>query len=226
MIEATQVRLQAVVVAAAPVLGLIGATVHPYIGDLANNGLSARVIADDPARWAWAHTIEMAANVLAILAIVAIGRYLWASGERLYSFIAVPLIATALVLFASVLGMSLIWSAMVEAGLPLVPAMEAVELWYAPVTLVILLTAGLGILSLALSIYRSRVLSPRLTWLVVAATIAGGLTLLIEATWGEQLYNVTAVVAFWPLAYRMWLDATEAPVLAAGPASPRSAPTV
>lgn len=215
MSEVTQVQLQAVLIVVTPIVGLIGATVHPYISDIADNELTAKIITDDPTRWAWAHIIEMAANVLAILAIFAIGRYLWASGERLYSFIAVPLIATALVLFTSVLGMSLIWSAMVEAGLPLVPVMEAVEPWYAPVTLVILLTFGLGTLSLAISVYRSHVLNREWSWVVAAAIVVSAATILIEASWGEQLFNVVAMVAFWPLAYRMWIDAPQPPSLVA-----------
>ncbi len=209
MRDVTQARLQAVVVALFPVVGLIGATLHPYIGDLGDNAETARVVAAGPTRWAWAHIIEMGANVLLVLAVIAVGRYLFASGERLWSFIAVPLITTALVLLTAIYGMAVLFTAMVEAGTPLVPVMEAVEPWYAPLTIVILLTAGLGFLSLAVAIHRSHVFSPRLSRVVVAATVVGVLTISIPATWGEQLFNVIAMVAFWPFAYRMWPDTTE-----------------
>ena len=37
---------------------------------------------------------------------------------------------------------------------------------------------------------------------------------------GGQVLNVVAIVAFWPLAYRMWPGATELPVVVAAPPSP------
>ncbi len=215
MPDITRARLKAVVVALFPVIGLVGATLHPSISDLGDNAETARVIADGPTRWAWAHIIEMGANVLAVLAVVAIGSYLMASGERLWSFVAVPLITTGLVLFTAVLGMALLFTAMVEVGAPLVPVMEELEPWYAPITTVILLTARPGFLALAFAIHRSRVLSQRVSRVVVTATVVGALTLWIPTTWGEQLFNVAAIVAFWPLAYRMWVDTTEAPAVVA-----------
>ena len=226
MSEVMQARLRAVVVAVAPVVGLIAAFYHPYIGDLAGNAETARVVAADPTRWAWAHVILMGAHVLLVLAIVWIGSYLRASGERLWSFIAVPLITAGIVLFTAVLGMSVSFSAMNEVGAPLEAVLDAVDPWYLPITFTILITAGLGFLSLAAAIYRSRVLSRELSWVVSAAIVVVTLTLLIPASWGEQVFNVAAIVAFWPLACRMWLDTTEAPGLVMGPASSRSARTV
>ena len=169
MTELTQARLGAIAVAAFPVVGLLAATYHPFIGDLADNEATARVIAADPTRWGWSHVAEMGANVLAVLGILALGAYLRASGERTWSFIAVPLIATAMILFTAVLGMSVIWAAMSEAGSPIVPVMDATETWYAPVTLVILVAIGLGLPALAVSVYRSHVLSPPLSRIVAAA---------------------------------------------------------
>ncbi len=221
MSEITQARLQAIVIVIAPVVALIGASIHPYIADLADNAATARVVEANPTRWAWAHLIEMGGNVLLVLAIISIGSYLRASGERLWSFIAVPLITAGVVLFTSVLGMALTFSAVSETGAPLEPVLIALDPWYAPVTLVILATAGLGFLSLAMSIYRSQVLGRRLTWVVTAAVVVFHLTFLIPATWGEQVFNVAAIVAFWPLAYRMWLDTTGAPMVAtAAPGAP------
>ena len=74
MPELTQARLRAAVIIIAPVVGLIGATVHPYIGDLEDNAETARVIADDTTRWAWAHVIEMGGNALFVLAVIARSR--------------------------------------------------------------------------------------------------------------------------------------------------------
>ena len=220
MSEVMQARLRAGVVAIAPVVWLIGATYHPYIGDLADNAETAAVVAADPTRWAWAHVIEMGGNVLLVLAVVWIGSYLRASGERLWSFIAVPLITVGIVLFTAVLGMSLSFSAMHEVGAPLEAVMDAVDPWYLPITLVILITAGLGFLSLAAAIYRSRALSRELTWVATAAIVMVALTLLVPSTWGEQVLSVAAMVAFWPLAYRMWQNTIEAPVVTAAPPSP------
>ena len=217
MSEIAQTRLRAAVIAIAPVVALIGASYHPYIGDLADNAATVRVVEADPTRWAWAHVIEMGGNVLLVLAVISIAGYLRASGERLWSFIAVPLITAAVVLLTAVYGMSLIWSAMSEVGTPIEPVMEAVEPWYAPITLAILIAFVLGSLSLAVAIYRSHVLGRELTRVVVAAVVVSSFAILIPATWGEQAYSVVAMVAFWPLAYRMWLDAAERPVAAAAP---------
>ena len=152
MSEVTQARLRAAVVAVAPVVGLIGATVHPYIGDRADNVETAAVVAADPTRWAWAHVIEMGGNALLLLVIVWVVSYVRGSGERLWSFVAVPLITKGIVLFTAVLGMSLVWSVMSEVGTPIVPVMEAVEPWYLPITIVILATFALGSMSLAAAI--------------------------------------------------------------------------
>ena len=221
MSEVTQARLRAAVIAIAPVVALIGASYHPYIGDLADNAATVKVVEADPTRWAWAHVIEMGGNVLAVLAFISIGSYLRASGERLWSFIAVPLITASAVLFTAVLGMSLIWSAMSEVGAPIEPVMDAVDPWYQPITLGILAAAVLGLLSLAMAIYRSQVLGRRLTWVAAAAIVVSTFTILVPATWGEQVFNVAAIVAFWPLAYGMWRDTVEAPIFAAAaPGSP------
>ena len=206
MSEVTQALLRAVVVAVTPVVGLIAAFYHPYIGDIADNAETARVVAADPTRWAWVHVIEMGVNVLLVLAIVGIGSYL--------------LITAGIVLFTAVLGMAVSFSAMNEVGAPLEAVLDAVEPWYLPITFTILITAGLGFLSLAVAIYRSRVLSRELSWVVSAAIVVVTLTLLIPATWGEQVFSAAAIIAFWPLAYRMWVDATEAQLVGAGPPSP------
>ena len=224
MSELTQARLRAAVIIIAPVVGLIGATVHPYIGDLEDNAETARVIADDTTRWAWAHVIEMGGNALFVLAVIAIGSYLRASGERLWRFIAVPLITVAVVLLTAVYGMALTFAAVIETGASLETLeeiMEGLDPWYLPITLGILAAFGLGFLSLAVSIYRSHVLGRRLTWVVAGAIVVSTFTILIPATWGEQVFNVVAIVAFWPLAYQMWRDTAEAPmVAAAAPGAP------
>ena len=227
MSEVMQARLQAAVIAIAPVVALIGATVHPYIGDLADNAETARVIADDTTRWAWAHVIEMGGNALFVLAVIAIGSYLRASGERLWSLIAVALVTVAVVLLTAVFGMALTFAAVIETGASLETLeeiMEGLDPWYLPITVGILAAFVLGFLSLAVAIYRSHVLGRELTWVVTAAVVVSTFTILIPATWGEQLFNVVAIVAFWPLAYRMWLDTTKAPMVAAAAPGAPAAP--
>ena len=189
MSEMIQARLQAAVIAIAPVVALIGATVHPYIGDLADNTETARVIADDTTRWAWAHVVEMGGNALFVLAVIAIASYLRASGERLWSFIAVALVTVAIVLLTAVFGMALTFAAVSETGASL-EALEAVMValdpWYAPITLGILAAFVLGFLGLAVAIYRSQVLGRRLTWVAAAAIVVSTFTILIPATWGGK----------------------------------------
>ena len=166
----------------------------------------------------------MGGNALFLLAVIAIASYLRASGERLWSFIAVALITVAVVLLTSIFGMALTFAAVIETGASLETLeeiMEGLDPWYLPITVGILAAFVMGFLSLAEAIYRSHVLGRRLTWVATAAIVVSTFTILIPATWGEQVFNVVAIVAFWPLAYQMWRDTTEAPIVgAAAPGAP------
>ena len=79
---------------------------------------------------------------------------------------------------------------------------------------------SLGLLSLAVAIYRGRVLSSKLTWVVIAAIVGAVLSFLIESTWSGHVFSAAVIVASWPLAYRMWVDTTEAPAVFAVPPAP------
>jgi hypothetical protein len=216
--EITQARLRAAVVAIAPVVVLIGFLYAPYVGDLTDSAAAADGVADDTTRWAWSRMVQVVGLALLPLLVFSVRSYLKAAGEQLWSFLAAPLVTVGAVLFAYITGLELGLAPVVEAGASAEAVIDATDPWFIPTLLVAAVIFGLGWLSLAAAIYRSKVLSRELTWVVIAALVALTVAIFIPTGWAFYVIGVGAIVASWPIAYQMWLETTETPVAAAGPA--------
>jgi hypothetical protein len=68
---------------------------------------------------------------------------------------------------------------------------------------------GLGWLSLAMAIYKSRVLPKQQTWASVAGFVVLTVMLFVPMGWALYVAGVAAVVALWPMAYLLWAPSSE-----------------
>ena len=77
--------------------------------------------------------------------------------------------------------------------------------WFLPVLVTGAATFAIGIFAFAKGIADSRILSRRLTWLVVGALVVMAIARLVPVG-AVQFYvqGAAGIVALWPLAYEMW----------------------
>jgi len=217
---ATRARLRSAVVAAAPLVLLVGFVSHPFIGlgppDAAAVGAAA---ASETTRWGVSHLIVAVGSGVLLLAFLAIRTSLRESGEERWSARAVPPIVIASILYAVLPGMEFAALAAAETGADVRAAQVAVQPWFTPIIVASGMTFLLGVLSFARGMARITPVSPTFTRVVVVGLVAAGLARLVPLT-GVQFYVQSAalIVALWPLAYEMWRHPTAG--FATGPQTP------
>jgi hypothetical protein len=92
-----------------------------------------------------------------------------------------------------------------EAGADVAVAQTAIDPWFRPTFLTGSILFALGALGFARAIARSGVMSPRLTWLVVAALVVMAIGRVVPLGVVQFYVGPAAgIVALWPLAYQMW----------------------
>jgi len=208
--------LRAAIVGIAPAV-LLGALVaHPELPNFGNPGFFAAVakaVADNPTLWGLAHLTIAVGSGLVVLAFLAVRSYLRKAGEERWSVLGLPFVVIGSVLFAMPPTMELTMVAVAAAGADVASVQPAVVPWFAP----ILITGGgtyfIGALAFAAGITRSRVLRPRLTWVVVVALLVSA-TARFAPVHAVQFYvqGAAGIVALWPLTYVMWKHPNARPV--------------
>jgi hypothetical protein len=214
MSQTTSARFRAASVVIAPAVLLAGFVFHPHIGlgPLDPTVVGAAVVAE-PTRWGLAHLAIGLGSGLAVLAFLAIHGFLGEAGEERWSGPALPFIAIGSTLYAMLPGMEFAPLAATLAGADARAAQAALVPWFVPVLLAAAAVFAVGALGFAVAIARSRVLRPRVTWLVV-----GGLGVLAVGRFvplsAFQLYveGAAGILALWPLAFEMWQRAGTRPV--------------
>lgn len=208
MLATTKARLGATMVAIAPAVMLAGFVYHPRLGNFTDAGFLpalAAAVAADPTRWWLSHLTISVASGLLVLAFLAIRSYLREAGEERWSVAAVPFIVMGSILFAMPPTFETSTLAAAEVGADVQAFQAALPPLVGPVLLTGAATFALGAIFFSAGIVRSRVLNPRLTWLVVGALVvmAAARFAPIEAV---QFYvqGAAGIVALWPLAYVMW----------------------
>jgi hypothetical protein len=223
MSQATRARSGAAIVALAPAVMLAGLFAHPYIATLPDEAAAAEAVAADTTYWGLVHLTAAVASGLLVLAFLAIRSYLREAGEERWSILALPLIVMGGTLFAVLPGMEFAPLAVAKAGADAEAAQAALAPWFIPIMVTGAITFAVGVFAFAKGIANSRVLSRRLTLVVVGALVVLAISRLVPVG-AVQFYvqGAAGIVALWPLAYRMW----KRPEAAQPAGQPRPVPAV
>ncbi len=205
MSQATRARFGAAIVALAPAVMLAGLFAHPYIATLPDEAGVAEAVAADTTYWGLVHLTAAVASGLLVLAFLAIRSYLREAGEERWSILALPFIVVGSTLFAVLPGMEFVSLAATEAGADAEAAQAALAPWFIPIMVTGAITFAVGVFAFAKGIADSRVLSRRLTRLVVGALVVMAVARFVPVG-AVQFYvqGAAGIVALWPLAYEMW----------------------
>jgi hypothetical protein len=203
--QATRARFGAAIVALAPAVMLAGLFAHPYIATLPDEAAVAEAVAADTTYWGLVHLTATVASGLLVLAFLAIRSYLREVGEERWSILALPFIVMGGTLFAVLPGMEFAPLAAAKAGADAEAAQAALASWFIPIMVTGAITFAVGVFAFAKGIANSRVLSRRLTWVVVGALVVLAISRVVPVG-AVQFYvqGAAGVVALWPLAYEMW----------------------
>jgi hypothetical protein len=205
MSQATTARFGAAIVALAPAVMLVGLFAHPYIATLPDEAAVAEAVVADTTYWGLVHLTAAVASGLLVLAFLAIRSYLREAGEERWSILALPFIVIGSTLFAVLPGMEFAPLAAAKAGADAEAAQAALASWFIPIMVTGAITFAVGVFAFAKGIANSRVLSRRLSRLVVGALVVMAISRLVPVG-AVQFYvqGAAGVVALWPLAYEMW----------------------
>jgi hypothetical protein len=204
MSETTAARLQAIGVAVAPAVLLVGFAYHPYVTKGLDTEALAAAAAADTTRWGLSHVAIAVGYALLALAFLAIRAYLRDAGEERWSRLALPLLVFGSALFVVLPGMEFAPLVAAETGGDPEAAQDEIVPWVAPLLITAAVSVALGAFALALGIARSGILSRRLRRLVIAALVVMAVARFIPLGAAQIVIGTAAVVALWPLAYAMW----------------------
>lgn len=201
------VALRAAIVFVAPAVVMFAHAYHPWIGNPTDAEFFARLAAAieaDPTRWMVSHLGVAIGSGLLIVAFLAIRSELRALDEQRWSVLGLPFIVMGSVFYAMLPAMELAPLAADAAGEDAASVQAALMRWFAPILLTSAILFALGVGGFAIGIVRSGILGPYGTWTVVGALAVLAVTRFAPVG-AAQLYvgPAAAVVALWPLAYRI-----------------------
>jgi hypothetical protein len=222
MSTTTRARIRAAIVAIAPAWLLFAFVYHPYIANLTDKAAVAAALTSDTARWGLLHLAVGVGSGFAVLAFLAIRSYLREAGEDRWSILVLPFIVMGSTLFAFLPAMEIAMLAAAEEGADVQAVLTALDSWWFPILLTAAATFAIGVFAFAKGIADSRILSRRLSRLVVGALVVMAVARLVPVG-AVQFYvqGAAGIVALWPLAYEMWKHPEAA--RAAGPPRPMPA---
>ena len=178
---------------------------HPYIANLTDKAAVAATLTSDTARWGLTHLAVGVGSGFAVLAFLAIRSYLREAGEDRWSILGLPFIVMGSTLFAFLPAMEIAMLAAAEEGADVQAVLTALDSWWFPILLTAAATFAIGVFAFAKGIADSRILSRRLSRLVVGALVVMAVARLVPLG-AVQFYvqGAAGIVALWPLAYEMW----------------------
>jgi hypothetical protein len=205
MSTTTRARIRAAIVAIAPAWLLFAFVYHPYIANLTDKAAVAAALTSDTARWGLLHLAVGVGSGFAVLAFLAIRSYLREAGEDRWSILGLPFIVMGSTLFAFLPAMEIAMLAAAEEGADVQAVLTALDSWWFPILLTAAATFAIGVFAFAKGIADSRILSRRLSRLVVGALVVMAVARLVPLG-AVQFYvqGAAGIVALWPLAYEMW----------------------
>jgi hypothetical protein len=205
MSTTTRARIRAAIVAIAPAWLLFAFVYHPYIANLTDKAAVAAALTSDTARWGLLHLAVGVGSGFAVLAFLAIRSYLREAGEDRWSILGLPFIVMGSTLFAFLPAMEIAMLAAAEEGADVQAVLAALDSWWFPILLTAAATFAIGVFAFAKGIADSRILSRRLSRLVVGALVVMAVARLVPLG-AVQFYvqGAAGIVALWPMAYEMW----------------------
>src|ERR687898_3072490 len=205
MYSTTRARLRAVIVAIAPAVLLAAFVYHPYIANPTDKASVAAALTSGTTRWGFSHLAVGVGSGLAVLAFLAVRSYLREAGEERWSILGLPFIVMGSTLFAFLPAMEIAMLAAAEEGADVQAVLTALDSWFFPILLTAAATFALGVFAFAKGIAEGRILSRRLSRLVVGALVVMAVARLVPLG-AVQFYvqGAACIVALWPLAYEMW----------------------
>ena len=209
MSDAARSRTRAAIVAVAPAVLLAVLAVHPLLpGRLPNDLAVAEAVAAAPASWGAVHLATAVASGLLIIAFLAIRSHLGEAGDDRYSSLGVPFIVLGGTLFAFLAALEFTPLAVAKTGgstADIAAAQAAITPWFVGTLTIGALTFAVGAIAFAKGIAYSKMLTPGLTGLVVAALIIMALARFVPFSVAQfYVQGVAGIIALWPLAHRMW----------------------
>lgn len=203
MSDLTHARVRAAIVMLAPLVLLAGALWHPYVANEMNAAdVEAGLAAGD--RWIWSHIVLAFGFGLMVAAIHAIVNYVHEAGERTWSGLAMLLGAVGGVGYGFLVGAEGLGARFaVDAGADVSMFVTGFEPWFG-VFFGFVILFSLGVLSLAVAIWRSHALKMNELRLTEVGLMATAVLALVPMGWAGLAASATSIVAFWPVAYEMW----------------------
>lgn len=201
-------RFRAVALFVAPAVLFLGFVYHPYIGNATDDAAIASAASDDTTRWGIAHVAVGVGYALMALAFIALRSYLREAGEERWSALALPFAVLGSCLLIPLTGMEFALLAAAETGGDVEAVQGELMPWFLPLLVSGALCTGVGAAFFAAAVARSSVLTPRLTWIVVTGFVVMALARFVPLWVAQVVLGVAAVVAMWPLAYRIWVTAS------------------
>lgn len=172
------------IAALTPVVLLVAFVWHPYLpGRLPNDEAIAAAVIADPTRWGLAHVAAAVASAVVVLGFLALRSWLREAGEERWSLVGLPFVILGSVLYALLPGLEFAPLAAVVAGAA---------------------TFALGMVAFAAAVVRSRIIQPRLSWLVAVALVLWAVTRFVPFA-AVQFYvqSGAALLALWPVAFTL-----------------------
>lgn len=209
MSEATTTKLRAAVVLGGPLVLLAALAYHPFIANLTDAEAVAAAMSADTTRWGIAHIAVGIGFGTLLLALLGVRGYLRDTGEERWSAFAVPFLVIGTVLFVFLPAFEVAMIAAFEAGGDPVGLQERLATWFLPLMMSGALLFGAGMVSLAVAMLKSAVLTRQLRWIVAIALVVAAVSRFVPA--GAALYAgaVAGVVALLPIAFSMWSSMPE-----------------
>lgn len=199
-------RARAGIVAVTPLVLLAAFVWHPYLpGRLPNEAAVADAVTAGTTRWGLSHLAAGVAFGFGVLAFMAIRNHLREVADDRGSALGLPLVVLGSVGYTMLPGMELTPLAAVESGGDPEAIQAALQPWFVPVLIVGGAVFALGVVGFAVAVARSGLLGRGMTGLVVVGLLLMAVSRLVPlVVFQLYLQGLAALVALWPLAYRMW----------------------
>ena len=207
------------IIALAPAVLSAGFLLHPFIGaGKPDQAVIAHAADGHTTQWGVAHLVLALSSALLILAFISVRVWLRGAANEVWSARGVPFIVLGSTLYALLPAMEMSPLFAAKAGVDVEAVARALVPWFIPIIISSSITYLVGVGMLACGIADSRLLSPRVTRVVVVGLVVSAVSRFVPIT-AVQFYvqSAAALAAFWTLAATIDSSATATPTQPAVP---------